>query len=493
MFEHLQRLFRHSVVYGLAETVSRSTGSILIIIYTRFLSIDEMGVRGLLYTSAALFGLFYTMGLDNSFLRYFMDREYERRRDDILTTALLFTTALGLVFFAAAFLFDDTIAQWTTKSASYGYLVRLLFLIMFFDSVVIYPTLILRAEGKTWYYSFIALARFVLFIALNLLFVGLWKRGLNGIFEANLVVVILVTVLLFPVFRANLGKHLSRPILRRLLVFGVPTIFTLLAMRIVDRSALFLIAYLLGDSGRAEAGAYSVAYATGVAGVMVFVNSFRLAWQPFFLSVKEDLGARAMFSRIATYYAVFIGMVFLGIALFRVEIFHFLAPKWSDHYAGLLPLGAIACIFFGFYLIMNAGVFIREKTKFLPAATVVGAAVNIGLNFLFIPWFGVYGAAYTSIAAYVVMVAMLYFISRRIYRVDYEFGRLAVVGTVTAAAVFVTEFYRPEPYLAGVLFRGAILLLPPLIYLAGGFLRPDELDALAVFRRRILRRLTIRG
>ncbi len=488
MFEHLKRLFRHSIVYGLAETISRSTGSILIIIYTRFLTEGEMGTRALLYGTAALLSLFYTMGLDNAFLRYFMDREYARRKDEILSTALVFTTLMGVVFLVSAFLFDDTIARWATKSETHRYLVRLLFLIMVFDSVVIYPTLILRAEGNTRYYSFIAFARFILFIVLNLLFLGVWKRGLDGIFEANLIVVIAVMFLLFPVFRANLGKHLSRPVLRQLLVFGVPTIFTLLAMRIVDRSALFLIAYLLGERGAAETGAYSVAYTTGVAGVMVFVNSFRLAWQPFFLSVKDESDAGAMFSRIATYYAMFIGMVFLGIDLFREEIFGILAPGWSMSYAGLLPLGAVACILFGFYLIMNAGVFIREKTKYLPAATVVAALINVGLNFLLIPRFGVYGAAYTSIVAYLVMAAMLYFISRRIYQVDYEFGRLAVILLITVLPAAIPEYFLPEGAIPSLFFRAALLVIPPAFYLASGFLRPDEYRMLQGVKLRFMGR-----
>jgi O-antigen/teichoic acid export membrane protein len=210
---------------------------------------------------------------------------------------------------------------------------------------------------------------------------------------------------------------------------------------------------------------------------MVFVNSFRLAWQPFFLSVKEDPGARAMFSRIATYYAMFIGMVFLGITLFREEIFSILAPKYPVYYAGLLPFGAVACVLFGFYLIMNAGVFIRDKTNVLPVATVVAAVINIGLNFLFIPRFGVYGAAFTSIVAYIAMVAILYSISRRIYRVDYELGRLAVVVLASAVPAIVPGLIMPDGHVAGFIFRGALLLVPPGVYIAGGFLRPDERQA----------------
>lgn len=478
MLDHLKRLLKHSIIYGLAETVSRGTGSILMFIYTRYLSPEEMGVRTLLYGAAAILGLFYTLGLDNAFLRYYMDREYQNRKAEVLSTAFYFTSAMGLVFLAAAFLFDGTIARLVAKSESYSYLVRLLFLILVFDSVVSYPTLILRAEGRTRYYSFIAFARFFLFIAINLLFVVGLHRGLNGIFEANLIVVVIVMLLLAPVYRVHLGGRFLNTALRRMLAFGVPTIFTLLAMRVVDTSDKFLIAYLLGDRGEAELGGYAVAYTLGMAGIMIFVNSFRLAWQPFFLSVKEDPGARGMFSRIATYYAIFISTVFLGITLFRSEIYWLWAPKWPQHYSGLLPLVAIAYILDGFYLIMNAGIFIREKTKYLPLATVIGAALNLGLNFLFIPWLGVFGAAYTTIIAYVSMVFVLYFISRRIYRVDYEFRRLGVILLVTAGAAVIFELYSPQGVVTGIFFKLALLAALPVIYLAGGFLTPDEHRAL---------------
>ncbi len=486
LFQHLKRLFRHSVVYGLAETVSRGTGSILILIYTRFISPEDLGVRTLFYTAAAFLGLFYTLGLDNAFLRYFMDRDYEDRRDQVLSTAFFFTAGVGFLFLAAAFLLDEPLALIIAKSGEYAYLVRLLFLIMVFDTVVIYPTLVLRAEGKTRYYSIIAFARFVLFIGFNLLFVGFLGRGLNGIFEANLAVVVVVAFLLAPVYNTYLGGHLSGAVLRRMLTFGVPTIFTLLAMRIVDNSDRFLIAWLLGDRGREALGFYTVAYTLGMAGIMVFVNSFRLAWQPFFLSVKEDPGARDMFSRIATYYAMFIGMVFLGVTLFRSEIFSLWAPPpaYPQSYADLLPLVAVAYILDGFYLIMLAGVFIREKTKLLPLATVIGAVLNFGLNLLFIPRFGVYGAAATTIVAYTAMVVTLYFISRRVYRVNYEFGRLLTVGVLTAVIAVIPEFVSLGAGLSGIVFRGALLLIPPVVYLAGGFLHLDEQTALAGIRRR---------
>lgn len=464
------------MVYGLAETVSRGTGFVLVFIYTHVFTQEEMGVRTALYSAAAFLGLFYTLGLDNAFLRYFMDKEYEKKRDEVLSTAFTFTMLIGLIFLLSAFFFNGFISQVITKSDSYRYLIRLLFLIMIFDTVVVYPTLVLRAENRLLYYSVISFVRFVLFIALNILFVVIMDRGLDGVFEANLIVVAVIALLLVPVYRTYLGRYVSPGTLKRMLAFGVPTIFTLLAMRIVDNSDRFLILYLLGDQGMRELGGYGVAYALGMAGIMVFVNSFRLAWQPFFLSVKDDRDAQKMFARVATYYAMFIGIVFLAITLFRNELFSLYAPpdRYPVYLAGLLPFVAFAYVLDGFYLIMLAGIFIREKTKYLPAATAVGALLNFGLNFLMIPMFGVFGAAYTTIVAYISMVAVLYFLSRRVYRVEYEFGRLSAVFLLTMFIALIPEFIKLEGHAASIIFRGLLLLAPPVVYLTSGFLRPEE-------------------
>ncbi|MFC1561155.1 hypothetical protein ACFL4V_01615, partial [Candidatus Latescibacterota bacterium] len=99
VFTHLSRLFKHSVVYGLSETISRGTGFVLIFIYIIVISKGEIGIRTALYAASAFLTLFYTFGLDNAFLRYFMDDDYENKKDIILSTSLYFTALIGLLFF----------------------------------------------------------------------------------------------------------------------------------------------------------------------------------------------------------------------------------------------------------------------------------------------------------------------------------------------------------------------------------------------------------
>ena len=202
---------------------------------------------------------------------------------------------------------------------------------------------------------------------------------------------------------------------------------------------------------------------------------FQYAWQPFFLTVKDSPDAKTMFSKVATYYAVFIGMVFLVVTLFREEIFVlYTSGKSQVTFAGIIPFVALAYILYGFYFIMLAGVFIRKKTIFLPLAPITGAALNVGFNFIFIPKYGIFGAAYTTIIAYLAMVVIVFVISRKIYHVRYEYKRLAGVFIITGGLIALSLGIDVTSGITGFIFRGMLCMIPPVIYWFGGFLTQAE-------------------
>ena len=167
MFKHLLRLFKHSAVYGIAETVSRGTGFVLLFFYVRILSESDIGIRSAVYVAAAFLGLIYTLGLDNAFLRYFMDKELAHRKVEIFSTVCYVSAFVGILFIAASLLFSKPLSQLLTDSSSFEYITLLIFIILIFDILAVYPTLVLRAENRLKYYSLIACVRFFLFIIID--------------------------------------------------------------------------------------------------------------------------------------------------------------------------------------------------------------------------------------------------------------------------------------------------------------------------------------
>jgi O-antigen/teichoic acid export membrane protein len=474
----LSRLLKHSIVYGLAETVSRGIGFILLFIHISFLGKEEIAERRLFYVFAAMLSVLYTMGLDNAFLRYFMDDDLKHRKNDLFATAVTFTLCIGIALLAFTIPWADVVAGRVSDNPENAHIAVLLFFILILDTVVIYPTLALRAESRLGYYSFVAFGRFVGFIALNVWLVWIAGRGLKGVFEANLGAVAFVALLLLPVYREFLPGKVSPDILRKLLVFGVPTIFTILFVRIIDISDNFVIVYLLGEEGKNAVANYTPAYTLGMVGIMVFVNSFRLAWQPFFLSEKGSEDAPKLFAKVATYYAILISIAFLGLALFRREIFvaytYFTPEEYPSHLAGIIPLVALGYVLYGFYIIMLAGIYIREKTWFMPVATLGAAALNLGLNFMLVPHYGIVGAAHATIAAYLFLAVIMYGLSRTVYNVPYEFGRIGVAGLVTIVPVILSFAVRPDGVLARFTWHVMLFAIPVIFYASGVLFDADE-------------------
>ncbi len=82
-----------------------------------------------------------------------------------------------------------------------------------------------------------------------------------------------------------------------------------------------------------------------------------------------------------------------------------------------------------------AGIYIEKKTSHLPYITGIGAVINVVTNFLLIPRYGMFGAAWATFFAYAGMAIAIYFVSQKFYPVQYELGRLLKIGIALAAAI----------------------------------------------------------
>ena len=81
------------------------------------------------------------------------------------------------------------------------------------------------------------------------------------------------------------------------------------------------------------------------------------------------------------------------------------------------------------------GPFLMEKSKWIMISRAVGAAANIGLNFLLIPYMGFVGAAWATCFSFGIMAFVLFCVNRRLYPISYEWKKLIyIVVTVSAMA-----------------------------------------------------------
>ncbi|MBV8597686.1 MAG: polysaccharide biosynthesis C-terminal domain-containing protein, partial [Actinobacteria bacterium] len=146
-----------------------------------------------------------------------------------------------------------------------------------------------------------------------------------------------------------------------------------------------------------------------------------------------------------------------------------------------VPILAFAFAIYAGYTVLAIGSGRARRTQLNWVVTGVGAAANIGLNFWLIPRYGMVGAAISAAAAYVVLFVTMTLYAQSVYRVPYQWRRVA---TTLAAGIGLTVAAR-----AGHLSLAPSLVLVlayPLALLVLGFFQPAELARLRRLPARVV-------
>jgi len=267
-------------------------------------------------------------------------------------------------------------------------------------------------------------------IFLNLLLILKYKMGIEAVLIANIIASLSSLILLFPAIVRNLQIRFNAELLKKLLKFGLPYLpagLSSMLIQGIDRPILGK----LTDLG--TVGIYNACYKLGIF-MMLFVNMFQYAWQPFFLQNAEEKNAKEIFSKVLTYFTLASGLILVILSLFidnivAIPLLHGRTLIDSDYWSGLsiVPLILFGYLFNGLYVIFTAGIYIEEKSIYIPLITGIGAAVNIGVNFLLIPVWGLMGAAFATFAAYLVMAGGLYIVTQKFYKIEYEIAKLTKI------------------------------------------------------------------
>jgi len=186
-------------------------------------------------------------------------------------------------------------------------------------------------------------------------------------------------------------------------------------------------------------------------------------------------------------------VVVCGVALMGRWMVRLLAgPAFFGAYKAL-PWLALGWALYGLYLvfIVIAGR-ARVTSRNFPAAA-AGLAVNVALLVLLVPHggagLGIAGAGIALCGAYAVMLAVIHLLTRRLFRVGFQWRRLAQLTAILAGVAVSGEELLPTHGFAGLALRAAWLGLVPALLLGTHFFAPQEChqarELLADGRRRV--------
>jgi O-antigen/teichoic acid export membrane protein len=283
---------------------------------------------------------------------------------------------------------------------------------------------------------------------------------------------------LIVVHRRRLSLWIDGPLLRRLTRFGLPTMpaeLSLYLLNFVDRIVI------VRSVGLAEAGLYSLAVKFAQ-GVNVLVRGFQLAWPPLAYSIRDDDEARRAYAAVVTWFVAVCAFVVSGMWLFSRWIVRVLAaPQFFDSYEAI-GLIATGVTLYALYMVLVVILGRTGRTEFNFPATIAALVANLALNLALVPSLGIVGAGLALVASYVVVVALMYVFTQRLFPVPYQWGRLMRVLLTSAAVVGLGELLLPTEGFAGLLARILLWLAYPAVLLLSGFFTAQERGWLARLR-----------
>ena len=432
-------LGRHTVLYGLSASAVQLLGIVTVPVFSRELSPSSYGLLELTLIAVALSATVVDCGLIAAVQRSFFDysaAEPERRRA-VVSTAFTATTAVALLATIAV-----VFALGPLANALYGRTERGILLLAALSIVPVavgqFSRNVLRLHVRPVRYAISSFLSAGVGAAAALVAVAVLHFGVRGVVGGMLIGYALSAVYGVCVTATDLRVQPSRVELKRMLSFGLPLVPAGIALWLVWFIDRVMLARL---SSLNDVGQYAIANRLATV-LLLAVLAFNLAFGPFILSLHAQDRELERRVRAQTSLLVVGSLAVLGVSLslFARELIELVAPRY-DRAHTVVGLLSLSILIYGVYPVVSTGLSIARRTTFLGVISVSAAAVNVALNLVLIPAWGMVGAAVSTVGAFAVLTVGTAIAAQRIDPVDYPIGRLAVVlvsAVAAGAAAFVS-------------------------------------------------------
>ena len=468
----VKSLGKESLIYGVGHVAARGVTFLLLPIYTNLFSLSDYGIISLVYTFLGFMNVILHYGLDASLLKHYVPADIEERKS-ILTNAyasFLLTTIvflLFLVFFRSdisGLLFGNPLPSITLMVAG----------ILFFDVLWSMHVLLLRAEGKPVFYTIVSFINVLLTLVLNILFVIYLKLGISGVLISNLITSGCIFFITFPIIIKRISiTTLSVKQWKRMMKFGLPFLPAGIFSMILELSDRYILRYLTNIE---TVGIYNAGYKLGMLMLLV-VMGFNMAWQPYFL--KKEKNEREYIANVTNYVLSVLGFLWILILIWTdtlVKLQFGDSTFFGDQYwasTQIVSIIALAYIFHAIYLLQLPRVYLLERSGLIAWIRGLGAVSNIILNLLFIPEYGIVGAACATCISFILMAVFIFMVNRKLFAIKYEWKKILLI-TILAISIWISVHQFPLDNVGKIGFT----ILYPLIMFSTGILRFNKLKTL---------------
>ncbi len=247
----------------------------------------------------------------------------------------------------------------------------------------------------------------------------------------------------------------DRAVARRFALYGAPMLGWTLSSRVLGVSDRFVIEAFHGS---AAVGVYSANYTLVTMGFGLLSAPLLTAAHPLIVNAWKDHGpdrAPEIIESFSRLYVLVLTPVVAVLALCSREVSALLLGGAFREGHEIIPILVLGVFVWGFSMYGHKGLELAEHTGIMCVFAAITAAINVGLNFIFIPTYGYRAAAVTTLVSAFVYPVLVHWISKRYVPWRIPWSTIAEAFAASAVA-----------FALGAVVRHALAATPPLVIVA---------------------------
>lgn len=443
MIADIRRTFRKSLIYAMGNMATKLVGLILIPLYTdlKYFNISDYGALGILEVTSQVLVAILALALAQSLTRWFWDVAYIEKQKSIFFTTTFVLTLLSVLITLTMLPFSGFFSKLLFQNYSYNYIIKLVIISSGFQVITSHILALARLQEKAALYSLTNIIRLTVTLGLTVYFIVGLNKKLDGIFEATVIGSFLSLLILIPYALKNCHWHFEWHILKEMLIFGYPLIIASISgvfFSVIDRYFLNFMRDL------DDVGIYNLGYKLSSTINVVVITSIQLALTPIMMKKMNNPDNKQFYSQTLIYFSFLLMFCIIGLSIFSLEGIKLFVNNrlyWDSVYVvGILSLASLFSMMKDQVLI---GLHITKKTKITGTVIVVATGINVLLNALLIPRWGIYGAAMGTLFSQMAFFGIIYKKAQQFYTIPYELPKIGILLAVGVILITVGLLLNP--------------------------------------------------
>ncbi len=435
-----RNLLKANLIYAFGNIANSAALFLLVPYLVNAFTPEEYGAWSIFEIAILFLNMLILTGLDVGLMREYWFLVNDDERSQLAGNVLLAISLWGgILFFCGTALLTVGV-----KSSLPGAPLTLVLVlaIAWMEAVFAFYLTLFRVREQPITFVTLSAGRMALFMGMAIGFVEA-GYGLLGALVGRLGGTILILGLAIGLGHRFISARIEWTSLKRVLHYGLPLLPTNLSSYILFASDRYILQHF---STLETVAIYTFAYKIASMLDIIITRPFAIDWAPRRFKIATYDNAPQKYAQVLLFYLwTAITFALLVIAL-TPTIYTWLSPPIYRTGMSVVPVILLAYLIYGLSYPLNVGIMLKDRTKYLPVIGWIAAAVCLGLNFWWIPRYGILGAAWATVVAYGFWTMGITWVSIKLYPVKYSLQQMSwILGTGVVGYAGIWTFNKLIP------------------------------------------------